>query len=40
MSLVIHPVHGIPEITAGVDLVSLIGGVCYSADFGLVDGDV
>lgn len=40
MSLVIHPVHGIPEITAGVDLGSLIGGVCYSADFGLVDGDV
>ncbi|HIF65704.1 MAG TPA: coenzyme F420-0:L-glutamate ligase [Acidimicrobiia bacterium] len=40
MSLVIHPVHGIPEITAGVDLGDLIGGVCYSADFGLVDGDV
>ena len=40
MSLVIHPVHGIPEITAGVDLGDLIGGVCYSADFGLVNGDV
>ena len=40
MSLVIHPVHGIPEITAGVDLGDLIGGVCYSADFGLADGDV
>jgi coenzyme F420-0:L-glutamate ligase/coenzyme F420-1:gamma-L-glutamate ligase len=40
MSLVIHPVHGIPEITAGVDLGDLIGEVCYSADFGLVDGDV
>ena len=40
MSLVIHPVHGIPEITVGVDLGSLIGEVCYSADFGLIDGDV
>ena len=40
MSLVIHPVHGIPEITAGVDLGSLIGEACSSADFGLVDGDV
>ena len=40
MSLVIHPVHGIPEITAGVDLGNLIGEVCYSADFGLADGDV
>lgn len=40
MSLAIHPVHGIPEITAGVDLGNLIGEVCYSADFGLADGDV
>ena len=40
MSLLIHPVHGIPEITVGVDLGSLIGEVCSSADFGLVDGDV
>jgi coenzyme F420-0:L-glutamate ligase/coenzyme F420-1:gamma-L-glutamate ligase len=40
MSLVIHPVHGIPEITVDVDLGSLIGEVCYSSDFGLVDGDV
>ena len=40
MTLVIHPVHGIPEITVGVDLGSLIGEVCHSADFGLIDGDV
>ncbi len=40
MSLAIHPVHGIPEIAAGVDLGNLIGEVCDSADFGLADGDV
>jgi coenzyme F420-0:L-glutamate ligase/coenzyme F420-1:gamma-L-glutamate ligase len=40
MSLAIHPVHGIPEITAGIDLGNLIGEVCHSADFGLADGDV
>jgi coenzyme F420-0:L-glutamate ligase/coenzyme F420-1:gamma-L-glutamate ligase len=40
MSLAIHPVHGIPEITAGIDLGNLIGAVCHSADFGLANGDV
>ncbi len=40
MTLEIHPVHGIPEITRGIDLGSLIAGTCLAADHGLVDGDV
>ena len=38
MSLTIHPVHGIPEISEGVDLGDLLGEICSAADFGLVDG--
>ena len=40
MSLTIHPVHGIPEISEGADLGRLLGEICSDADFGLVDGDV
>ena len=40
MSLTIYPVHGIPEISEGVDLGGLLGEICSAADFGLVDGDV
>ena len=40
MSLTIHPVHGIPEISEGIDLGRLLGEICSDADFGLVDGDV
>ena len=40
MSLTIHPVHGIPEIRAGVDLGGLLGEICSGTDVGLVHGDV
>ena len=40
MNLTIHPVTGIPEVTEGTDLGVLIGDICSSDDFGLVDGDV
>lgn len=40
MTLEIHPVRGIPEITRGVDLGSLVADTCLAADHGLLDGDV
>ena len=40
MTLTIHPVNGIPEITEGTDLGTLIGDICSSSEFGLADGDV
>ena len=40
MSLTIHPVTGIPEVTEGTDLGVLIGDVCSSGEFGLANGDV
>ena len=40
MTLIIHPVKGIPEVTEGMDLGPLIGDICSSSEFGLSDGDV
>ena len=40
MSLTIHPVHGIPEISEGIDLGGLLGEICSATDVGLIDGDV
>ena len=40
MSLTIHPITGIPEITEGIDLGALIGDTCIANDSGLNDGDV
>ena len=40
MTLMIHPVSGIPEITQGIDLGTLIGDACSSSEFGLTNGDV
>ncbi|MBM45171.1 MAG: coenzyme F420-0:L-glutamate ligase [Acidimicrobiaceae bacterium] len=40
MTLTIHPVNGIPEVTKGMDLGNLIGDICSSSEFGLADGDV
>jgi coenzyme F420-0:L-glutamate ligase/coenzyme F420-1:gamma-L-glutamate ligase len=40
VSLTIHPVTGIPEVTEGTDLGVLIGDVCSSGEFGLANGDV
>ena len=40
MTLTIHPVKGIPEVTEGMDLGPLIGDICSSSEFGLSDGDV
>ena len=40
MSLTIHPITGIPEITEGTDLGALIGDTCVANDSGLLGGDV
>ena len=40
MTLMIHPVTGIAEVTQGMDLGALIGAACSSSEFGLTDGDV
>ena len=40
MSLTIHPINGIPEITEGEDLGALIGEACARNECGLIEGDV
>ena len=35
VSLTIHPITGIPEITEGIDLGALIGDTCVANDSGL-----